>query len=160
MIPHDNLVRFLRESLAIEDINRDPTPAEIEATKLFISLPAPTIAHIRTLVGVFEPDAQLREFPGMDVRVGTYYPPRGGEHIPHDLRDILNDMPLQIDDSAGPFNIHHRYEQLHPFTDCNGRSGRIIWAWMMNRQGLGSRLPYGFLRHWYYQSLAHAQKAM
>jgi Fic family protein len=51
-----------------------------------------------------------------------------------------------------PYQQHHQYESLHPFTDGNGRSGRTIWAWHMMRVG---RDPFAlpFLHRFYYQAL-------
>ena len=50
---------------------------------------------------------------------------------------------------------HVEYETLHPFTDCNGRSGRMIWLWQMLKQ---DRLVAGlsFLHSWYYSSLENS----
>ena len=33
-------------------------------------------------------------------------------------------------------DFHLRFEQLHPFREGNGRTGRIIFSWMMERSGL------------------------
>ena len=49
------------------------------------------------------------------------------------------------------YTLHHEYETLHPFTDGNGRSGRVLWLWML---GGIKNTPLGFLHHWYYQSLS------
>ncbi|KKK46704.1 hypothetical protein LCGC14_3162550, partial [marine sediment metagenome] len=54
-------------------------------------------------------------------------------------------------DHGSPFEIHQSYEELHPFSDGNGRSGRMIWLWQMLRDGQDVSL--GFLHTHYYQSL-------
>lgn len=64
------------------------------------------------------------------------------------LLDLVNRDPRD------PYKIHLLYEDLHPFTDGNGRSGRAIWLWQMERQG-GTRLS--FLHWWYYATLAKGQ---
>lgn len=91
----------------------------------------------------------------MNVRVGNYYPPVGGIAIVTRLIDILQDAQFSTHDSSFglrglqslAYETHQRYEKLHPFTDGNGRSGRMLWMWMMRKA------PLGFLHTWYYQSL-------
>ena len=140
-----NLKNFVTESNRIEGITRT-TREEILAHEAFVALTHPCIADIVGLVSVLQPRALLRDEPGRDVRVGTYYPPRGGLHVRNDLRLLLERLG-----EHSPYTAHLAYEALHPFTDGNGRSGRALWLWMMG--GL-DHAPLGFLHHWYYQSLA------
>jgi Fic/DOC family protein len=92
----------------------------------------------------------LRKRVGLNVRVGDHIAPRGGPKIVDELSAILADT---LD--GDPYAVHHRYETLHPFTDGNGRSGRAIWLWMMDKRGqLDRALELGFLHNWYYQSLS------
>lgn len=135
---------FIKESNRIEGIRRDPTAEEIAEHDRFMALPEVTVAELERFVGVYQPGADLRDKYGMDVRVGAYFPPRGGPQIRHDLEDILGD-------SEDAWAQHVAYEKLHPFSDCNGRSGRMLWAWRMRRY------PLGFLHKFYYQTLAHSR---
>lgn len=138
-----DLSDFVRESNRIERIVRDPTTEEIAAHERFLSI-GPNIDTIVEFVTAVQPDAHLRDRHGMDVRVGAFLPPPGGPHIRQQLGDLLST-------ARDPYWVHHLYETLHPFTDGNGRSGRVLWLWMM---GGIHRAPLGFLHHWYYQSLA------
>lgn len=56
-----------------------------------------------------------------------------------------------------PMRAHVEYETLHPFMDGNGRSGRVLWAWQMRRDGRDP-LQLGFLHAFYYQALNGLQR--
>jgi hypothetical protein len=45
--------------------------------------------YLETFVAVYQRNARLRVHPGMDVQVGSYVPPKGGEHIREVLRALL-----------------------------------------------------------------------
>lgn len=138
------------ESNRIEGIKRRPTAAEIDEHERFVSLEKITVEEIERFVYVYQPGARLRDQPGLDVIVGGHRPPRGGVLIPHMLDEILSDANVG---RANPWRIHIRYENLHPFTDGNGRSGRALWYWMMSRKLEGN---LGFLHAFYYQTLQNS----
>ena len=137
-----NLIGFVRESNRIEGIYREPIEEEITAHARFLRSSA-TVMDLIEFVAAVQPDAVLRNRAGLDVVVGRYYPPPGGPDIERHLTELLLDL-------SHPYFSHQAYEALHPFTDGNGRSGRVLWLWTMG--GL-ERAPLGFLHHWYYQSL-------
>ena len=146
-----NVEQCVRESNRIEGIYRNPTKAEMDEFRRFINLEEVTLSDLLQFVSVYQPDARLRIRPGWDVYVGSYVPPAGGEHIGQTLKDILSRMNSERDEKSA-FLLHQEYESLHPFMDCNGRSGRMLWYWMMGkRKGMG----LGFLHMWYYQSLMY-----
>ncbi len=145
---------FIVESNAIEGIYRDPTEKEILATERFLELDEITLEDLKDYVAVCQPDARLRDIKGLNVRVGAYFPPKGGPGIINHIEDILESISHNSGDDiySNPFLSHIAYETLHPFTDGNGRSGRVIWLWQMLK--LKKNLaPTGFLQSWYYQSL-------
>ena len=145
-------LEFLIESNKIEGITRKPTIDELMSCSHFVNLSVVDIQDLISFVGVSEPGARLRDQPGMDVRVGQYYPPAGGQHIIYALQELLEQINIG---EITPYAAHVAYETLHPFTDGNGRSGRILWAWHMARIGQGISL--GFLHTFYYQSLSHSR---
>lgn len=135
---------FMRESNRIEGILRDPTPEEIAATEEFVALRKIGVDDLVRLVGVYQPNAVLRDKSGRNVRVGKHIPPPGGPFVRSWLELILLDANDRV---KTPHQVHIDYETLHPFTDGNGRSGRAVWLWMMREA------PLNFLHHFYYQTL-------
>ena len=135
---------FVVESNKIENIIREPTREEIDELVRFINLGKITVEDLVKFVSIYQPDARLRDEYGMNVRIGNYYPPFGGPDIVETLRSLL----------GSDYNVHRlhiEYEKLHPFSDCNGRSGRALWAWHMKD------LTGGFLLNFYYQTLQLSQ---
>jgi len=149
MVSDENLLEFVRESNRIEGILRDPLPAEALAHRSVLMAKRITPYVLRAFVQIIA-DAPLRDKLGLDVVVGNHRPPPGGPHVIDALEKVLQGVN---DKNANPYTIHAKYETLHPFMDGNGRSGRVLWLWMMARKGYDGSL--GFLHLWYYQSLSN-----
>jgi hypothetical protein len=66
-------ISFIKESNHIEGIYREPTKAEIEEFHRFMALDEIAIRDMIQFVSVYQPGAELRERPGMNVRVGRHY---------------------------------------------------------------------------------------
>ncbi len=144
---------FIKESNAIEGINREPTGAEIKEFNRFIDLKEVKVSDLQKFVSVYQPGNVLREKSNLNVRIGGQLAPLGGKQIREKLKSILHQMPME-----GAYNTHVDYELLHAFTDGNGRSGRALWYWQMSQytddQYFRER---GFRHTFYYQSLSEAR---
>ena len=146
------LIEFILESNRIEDIHRSAdhpqTVLEVEAYKKFLNAENITVQTLEDFVSVIQPDAELRRAVGRNVYVGNHVPIPGGHKVEIKLTELLHEMHW-----IGPYEMHIQYEQLHPFTDGNGRSGRVLWLKQM-----GGKSPLGFLHEFYYQTLEKEQR--
>ena len=142
-------VGFVAESNRIEGITRPARQAELDAHRTLWGLDVIEVVDLEQFVEFVAPGARLRRHVGMNVRAGQHVPRPGGPAVEYDLRELL---VLVHAGDVTPYEAHCRYEHLHPFMGGNGRSGRALWAWHMQRVGLD---PFAgpFLHRWYYQSL-------
>lgn len=149
------LENFVRESNKIEGIERDDGDpqfqAEVEAHHQFLHLTEPTVGELERFVRAVTARSlhpgTLRRLEGMNVRVGAHVPPAGGPGIKVRLEALLEGRGA-LRGALGAYATHIAYEHLHPFTDGNGRSGRVLWLLQM-----GGTAPLGFLHQFYYQTL-------
>mgnify|MGYP001563845908 CR=1 FL=1 len=131
-----SLLDFVRESNLIEGI-KHTAPSELMAHEMILKLEQPTLNDLSAFVAICQPGAVLRA---------------GGRKIRDDLESFLSGIGHT---NWTPWRAHCFYETLRPYTDGNGRSGRVIWLWMM---GGIENAPLGFLPHFYYQTLEETRK--
>jgi hypothetical protein len=141
---------FQIESNQIEGIDTVKY-GEPEALWALVQEPALTVKALEDYVAVIQPDARLRSSPHIpNVRVGNYVAPQSGLSILGELHELLEECNAG---SISPHRAHVVYENLHPFTDGNGRSGRALWLWLHKGRVPGGR---SFLHQFYYETLEHS----
>ncbi len=146
------LLDFVAESNRIEGIP-SVKAHEIEATRVLLECDRLELRDVLAVQSAYAPGMPLRDRVGMNVGVGNYVAPMGGRAITIELMSIIGRLnkarPGAYDN---PWKQHVEFERLHPFMDGNGRTGRALWAWHMQKVGLHPfALP--FLHRFYYQTL-------
>lgn len=141
------VVDFIRESNHIEGLDHIDPKSQLELYMWFLSKKDWNIHHLSGFVASLDPPGELRRLPTQNVRIGNHIPPQGGPKVIAELDVICEKANKNI---VSAFDVHKEYETLHPFTDGNGRSGRLIWQWQMNKKH-GS--IFSFLHMFYYQTL-------
>lgn len=149
---------FVQESWAIEGIPLtldEPSPELLDLVEFHVEFLLRIDINVKILseaaLRFTNGKGLLRSKKGMNVRVGDYRCPPGGRRIGTLLLDIC-DVANRGHDSA--LSIHHQLLNLHPFLDGNGRTSRLVWAWMMIRRPCGWDFRRTFLHEFYYQTLA------
>ena len=149
------LRRFVEESNKIEGIH-GVAPHELEAHEQLLAKRELKILDLSYFVSQIAEGHVLRNIKGLNVRVGDHIAPEGGWIVPSTLDTILFGL-----NSTTPYQTHLAYENLHPFTDGNGRSGRALWLWqhLNTTFGMPGRVKgLGFLHTFYYETLRESDE--
>lgn len=78
--------------------------------------------------------------------------------VPSLIQSWLNQVDISDDPDLTPEeqdatlqNLHVQYEQIHPFADGNGRTGRMFWNYLRLKRGLSLKIIYENERFDYYR---------
>jgi Fic family protein len=80
------------------------------------------------------------QYRTMAVRVGRFVPPPANE-VSGLMREFLEWWSAQAGRHSPVVSsavLHYRFEEIHPFADGNGRTGRAIALWELYRRGFDS----------------------
>ncbi len=80
------------------------------------------------------------QYRTMAVRVGRFVPPPANEvsGLMHELLAWWNTRAGDLSPVISSAVLHYRFEEIHPFADGNGRTGRTIALWELYRRGFDS----------------------
>ena len=83
---------------------------------------------------------QAGSYRTMNVRVGNYAPPPHEDVSPlmFELLEWWNADSQKLSPVLSSSILHYRFEDIHPFSDGNGRTGRALALWDLYRSGFDS----------------------
>lgn len=76
----------------------------------------------------------------IQVRVGRHFPPRAVDvsGLMFELLEWWNKQSTELSPVLSSAILHYRFEDIHPFADGNGRTGRALALWELYRRGFDS----------------------
>ena len=76
----------------------------------------------------------------IQVRVGRHSPPRAVDvsGLMFELLEWWNKQSTELSPVISSAILHYRFEDIHPFADGNGRTGRALALWELYRRGFDS----------------------
>jgi len=108
--------------------------------------------HKILMNGILETAGEFRNHP---VRiVGSYVPTSNYLKVEKLIEDLFVNGPKTIEEIS---KFHANLEQIHPFSDGNGRVGRLILISQLLRNDYAPAMFNAKLKHIYYKSLQDAQ---
>jgi Fic family protein len=92
--------------------------------------------HAIIAAGVMD-QGESGRYRDIAVRVGRHLPPPPGQvsGLMSELLEWWNEESKQWSPIVTSSIIHYRFEDIHPFADGNGRTGRILALWELYRRG-------------------------
>lgn len=112
--------------------------------------------HLRLMNGIISDAGQYRTH---SVRImGSHVALANYSKIPELVFDLVNDIKAETGDIITSMaNTHAKFEKIHPFSDGNGRTGRLIMLAQALKAGLVPPLVVKERKHAYYKYLEIAQ---
>jgi Fic family protein len=128
----------------------EQTP-DINVTEEFV-----TGIHLRLMNGIVSDAGQYRHH---SVRImGTHTTAANWLKVPELMSSLVVGANVNTDDTISKLaQVHADFEKIHPFSDGNGRTGRLLLLAMALRAGLMPPVVIKERKHAYYKYLEMAQ---
>ena len=118
------------------------------------------LLHKMLIGGINDQIAGCFRTPGEYVRVGTYIAP-APEQVEHMIDETLLEYTSDLDsyflDKISKFHLD--FETIHPFNDGNGRIGRVLINYQLQRLGFPSIIVRNKEKQEYYNSFSDYRDA-
>ena len=94
----------------------------------------------RILAGEVMDQGTAGSYRTIAVRVGRHFPPVAADvsGLMFELLEWWNKKSVGLSPVLSSAILHYRFEDIHPFADGNGRTGRALALWELYRRGFDS----------------------
>ena len=94
----------------------------------------------RILADTVMDQGEAGRYRSISVQVGDHFPPAPDDVSPlmFELLEWWNTDSLELSPVLSSAILHYRFEDIHPFADGNGRTGRALALWELYRRGFDS----------------------
>jgi len=110
---------------------------------------------------------QAGAYRTISVQVGKHFPPAAADVSPlmFELLEWWNKDSQKLSPVLSSAILHYRFEDIHPFADGNGRTGRALALWDLYRRGFDSHYLFSVDEYYwedrpaYYAALSQVRDA-
>lgn len=121
----------------------------------------------RILAGEVMDQGTAGSYRMIAVRVGNHFPPAAADvsGLMFELLEWWNQDAAKLSPVLSSAILHYRFEDIHPFADGNGRTGRALALWELYRRGFDSHHIFSVDEYYwedrpsYYAALDAVRKA-
>ena len=121
----------------------------------------------RILAGEVMDQGTAGSYRMIAVRVGNHFPPAASDvsGLMFELLEWWNQDAAKLSPVLSSAILHYRFEDVHPFADGNGRTGRALALWELYRRGFDSHHIFSVDEYYwedrpgYYAALDAVRKA-
>lgn len=120
----------------------------------------------RILAGEVMDQGEAGRYRTIHVRVGKHVPPHPEDvsSLMHELLEWWRSESIRLSPILSSSILHFRFEEIHPFADGNGRTGRALALWELYRRGFDTHHIFSVDEYYwedrqrYYRALAEVME--